>query len=100
MYVSNGSLIKKGNVAVGEYYADIHLIKEFEARNWIEYRTLNISAAYTWAEDKLKWKNSYSSWLRAYIGYNWLKATKPWNYYNYTWDADNNEYPVEVNNYL
>ena len=50
MYISDGKRVKQGDVKVGEYYTDIHLNKEFEARNWIEYSVHNISAAYLWSE--------------------------------------------------
>ena len=60
--ISGTDLKLQKGVVLGEYYTSLHLNKEVEARNWIEYSLSTTEWDTTWDDAKTQWEDNDRSW--------------------------------------
>lgn len=99
-YVGDDCLVKGNSAVSGEYYTNIRLNKEVEARNWVEFDVMSLASDYTWVTANTDWSEGSYAWLQTEGGYRWCDAEKAWMDYEFSWKENADEYPVEVNNYI
>lgn len=99
-YIGDDCLIKGNNAISGEYYTNIRLDKEVDARNWIEFDVISLASDYTWTTANTDWQDGAYAWLQTEGNYRWCDAEKAWTDYEFSWKENADEYPVEVSNYI
>ena len=99
-YVGDNCLIKGSSAVSGEYYTNIRLDKEVEARNWVEFDIISLASDYTWVTANTDWQDGDYAWLQTEGNYRWCDAEKAWTDYEFSWKENADEYPVEVSNYI
>lgn len=99
-YIGDDCLIKGNNAISGEYYTNIRLDKEVDARNWIEFDVISLASDYTWTTANTNWQDGTYAWLQTEGNYRWCDAEKAWTDYEFSWKENADEYPVEVSNYI
>lgn len=99
-YVGDDCLVKGSSAVSGEYYTNIRLNKEVEARNWVELDVMSLASDYTWVTANTDWSEGSYAWLQTEGGYRWCDAEKTWMDYEFSWKENADKYPVEVNNYI
>lgn len=61
--VSGDDLVMDDGVRVAEYFTSLHLAKEVDARNWIEYYAGYIEKDLTWQDIEDRWGDYGIAWL-------------------------------------
>jgi hypothetical protein len=86
-------ILRQGN-SVGEYYTELKLNKEVEARNWIEYDAVATSDEQTWEVAEKQWEDYDSAWVAAvdskYVLCENYISTKINENYLYSFDLNKN----------